>query len=170
MARGLSSCGAQVLECRLWHVGLVVPWHVGSSWTRHRTHVPCIGRRILNRSVTREAPGNLFFKKKSLSHSLGTRGARRHLTSHVDLWYPMPVWPKQLASKLPPSACYTELCVRVGDTFPGPLKSGERKQLPTPHSPVMPVWFAVLSQSHLYVCFLPCCSVNKESPHPPFCG
>ena len=23
-------------------MGLVAPWHVGSSWTRDQTHVPCI--------------------------------------------------------------------------------------------------------------------------------
>ena len=28
-------------------MGLVALWHVGSSWTRARTHVPCIGRQIL---------------------------------------------------------------------------------------------------------------------------
>ena len=36
-------------------MGLVAPWHVGSSWTRARTHVPCIGRRIPNHCATREA-------------------------------------------------------------------------------------------------------------------
>ena len=29
---------------------------MGSSWTRARTHVPCIGRRILNHYTTREVP------------------------------------------------------------------------------------------------------------------
>ena len=38
-----------------WCTGLVAPRHVGSSWTRARTHVPCIGRRILNHCATREA-------------------------------------------------------------------------------------------------------------------
>ena len=33
---------------------LVTPWHVGSSWTRDRTHVPCTGRRILNHWTNRE--------------------------------------------------------------------------------------------------------------------
>ena len=28
---------------RLWRTGLVVPQHVGSSWTRDYSHVPCIG-------------------------------------------------------------------------------------------------------------------------------
>ena len=43
---GFSSCGSR---------GLVAPWHVGSSRTRARTRVPCIGRRILNHCATREA-------------------------------------------------------------------------------------------------------------------
>ena len=45
--RRLSSCGAH---------GLVAPWHVGSSQTRARTHVPRICRQILNHCATREAP------------------------------------------------------------------------------------------------------------------
>ena len=64
-ARGLSSCGTWAQQ--LWHTGsraqaqqlclmsLVAPWHVGSSQTRDRTHVPCIGRRIPNHCGTREA-------------------------------------------------------------------------------------------------------------------
>ena len=36
--------------------GLVARWHVGSSQTGARTCVPCIGRQILNRCATREAP------------------------------------------------------------------------------------------------------------------
>ena len=75
-ARGLSSCRMQALECtgfsscgvwaqqlqctgsgaqaqQLWRAGLVAPWHVGSSRTRDRTRVPCIGRRILNHCTTR---------------------------------------------------------------------------------------------------------------------
>ena len=32
---------------QLWHTGLVVPEHVGSSWTRDYTHVPCIGGGFL---------------------------------------------------------------------------------------------------------------------------
>ena len=34
--------------------GLASPRHVGSSRTRARTRVPCIGRRILNHCATRE--------------------------------------------------------------------------------------------------------------------
>ena len=45
----------------LWLTGLVTPWHAGSSQTRARTHVPCIGRQILNHCATREAPKFLNF-------------------------------------------------------------------------------------------------------------
>ena len=38
----------------MWHTGLVAPRHVGSSRTRARTRVPCIGRRSLNHCATRE--------------------------------------------------------------------------------------------------------------------
>ena len=57
--RGLSRCGAQSPDAQaqqLWLTGPVAPWHVGSSQTRARTRVPCIGRRILNHCATREAP------------------------------------------------------------------------------------------------------------------
>ena len=39
----------------MWHTGIVAPRHVGSSRSRARAHVPCIGRRILNHCATREA-------------------------------------------------------------------------------------------------------------------
>ena len=39
----------------LWLTGSVAPRHVGSSQTRARTRVPCIGRQILNHCATREA-------------------------------------------------------------------------------------------------------------------
>ena len=42
----------------MWLTGLVAPRHVGSSQTRARTRVPCIGRQILNHCATREAPGS----------------------------------------------------------------------------------------------------------------
>ena len=52
---GFSCCWARPRGTRaqlLWHMGLVAGWHVESSWTRGRTHVPCIGRRILNHWTT----------------------------------------------------------------------------------------------------------------------
>ena len=62
--RGLSCCGAQAPDAQaqqLWLTGPVAPRHVGSSQTRARTRVPCIGRRIPNHCPTREA--RVFFFK-----------------------------------------------------------------------------------------------------------
>ena len=66
---GLPCCGAQAPDAQaqqLWLRGLVAPWHVGSSRTRARTRVPCIGRQILNHCATREAL-NAFLKSKNRS-------------------------------------------------------------------------------------------------------
>ena len=87
---GFSSCGAQALDLwvsvvvalgsraqgqYLWCMGLAAPWHVRSSWTRNRTHVSCIGRRILYHWATREASQILFDQRLVytviLSHHLG---------------------------------------------------------------------------------------------------
>ena len=53
-----SLCQAQAPDAQaqqLWLTGRVAPRHVGSSQTRARTRVPCIGRQILNHCATREA-------------------------------------------------------------------------------------------------------------------
>ena len=65
-----SSCGVQAsccggfYCCRVWAVGwrgfsscgtwAEFPMYVESSWTRDQTHVPCIGRQILNHWTTRK--------------------------------------------------------------------------------------------------------------------
>ena len=82
-----SCCGAQALHVQLsvavahglWSAqasvvvacGLVNPRHVGSSQTRDRTHVPCIGRRILNYWTTREVPACMFKNTFSTKLFLG---------------------------------------------------------------------------------------------------
>ena len=63
---GFSSCSTQAQQLwltgsraqaqQLWRTGLAAPQHVGSSWTRARTPVPCIGRWVLNHCATREVP------------------------------------------------------------------------------------------------------------------
>ena len=53
LCSGSSYCGAQAQQ--LWCTGLFALSQVGSSWTRNRTSVPCIARRILNHWTTREA-------------------------------------------------------------------------------------------------------------------
>ena len=62
--RGPSHCRAQAPDAQaqqLWLTGLVAPWHVGSSQTRTRTRVSCIGRQILNHCATREARSLYFY-------------------------------------------------------------------------------------------------------------
>ena len=64
--RGLSRCGAQAPDVQaqqLWLTGPAAPRHVGSSQTRARTRVPCIGRQTPNHCATREAPKILFLKE-----------------------------------------------------------------------------------------------------------
>ena len=61
---GFSSCG--VWAQQLWRTGLVAPWHMGSSQTRDRTRVPCVGRWILNHCATREVP--LYCLVSTMSH------------------------------------------------------------------------------------------------------
>ena len=46
----------------MWLTGPVAPRHMGSSQTRARTRVPCIGRQTLNHCATREAPDLTFLK------------------------------------------------------------------------------------------------------------
>ena len=46
-------------------MGPVAPRHVGSSQTRARTRVPCIGRQIPNHCATREAQPLMSFKQGS---------------------------------------------------------------------------------------------------------
>ena len=56
-SRGFRACGLQQLQhvCSIvWYTGLVVLRHMESSWTRDRTCVPCIGRRIPNHWTNRE--------------------------------------------------------------------------------------------------------------------
>ena len=50
---GLRTTGSAV-------VGLVAPGHMGSSWIRDRTGVPCIARQILHHWTTRKPWDNHF--------------------------------------------------------------------------------------------------------------
>ena len=56
--------GSRAQAQQLWRTGLVAPRHMRSSWTRARTHVPCIGRRILNHCATREVHIYQFLNKQ----------------------------------------------------------------------------------------------------------
>ena len=59
-AQQLWLAGSRVQTQQLWRMGLVAPRHVGSSWTRAQTCVPCIGRQILNHCTTREVPPTII--------------------------------------------------------------------------------------------------------------
>ena len=48
----------------LWYTGLFAPWHVRSSLTKDRTHVPCVGRWMLTHCTTSEVH-NLSLESKS---------------------------------------------------------------------------------------------------------
>ena len=58
----LSRCSSWARE--LWCAGLVAPWHVGSSWTRDRTCVLCIDRRVPINCTAREVRQTNDFKIK----------------------------------------------------------------------------------------------------------
>ena len=60
VADGAQAPDAQAQQ--LWLTGPAAPRHVGSSQTRARPRVPCIGRQILNHCTTREAQKGLYFK------------------------------------------------------------------------------------------------------------
>ena len=68
---GFSCCGAWALGARASVVvahGLSCSAACGirNSWTRDRTHVPCIGRQIRNHCTTREVPTSFLKQDKSL--------------------------------------------------------------------------------------------------------
>ena len=65
---GVSHCRPQDSAAwaqQFWHMGFVAPRHMGSSWTRDRTGVPCIARQILYLWTTREAPNLCKFNRIS---------------------------------------------------------------------------------------------------------
>ena len=71
--RGLSCRGAQAPDAQaqqLWLTGLVAPRHVGSSQTRARTRVPCIGRQILNALRHQGSPQSILVWKAEVCRML----------------------------------------------------------------------------------------------------
>ena len=68
------SIGSGALVQFLWWTSLVASQHMGSSQTRGQTHVPCIGRRILNqwtRRISTNGPGGN--PRNCLTEKKGTR-------------------------------------------------------------------------------------------------
>ena len=80
-----SPCGSPRAQVQpLWWAGLVTPRHVGSSWVRDRTRVPC--RQIPNHWTTREAPD-------VLNRSLGHKEVFRLEPVGVTAWTKAPCLP-----------------------------------------------------------------------------
>ena len=111
--RGLSCCGAQAPVAQaqqLWLTGLVAPRHVGSSQTRVRTRVPCIGRQILNHCATREAPAFLLLKylQRTITYSKYKhwKTLSKHFLSSIKIMEHLPLSEMQR---------YTESCVGIAN-------------------------------------------------------
>ena len=68
----------------MWLTGLVAPQHVGSSQTRARTRVPCIGRQIFNHCATREDPSLIHFELIFV-HGVG-RGPNSFFRIWLSIW------------------------------------------------------------------------------------
>ena len=64
-------------------MGLVAPQHVESSQTRNPTHIPCMGRRILNHWTTREVPSSNFLFDKFTVGSLHIGQNIQHVILHL---------------------------------------------------------------------------------------
>ena len=70
-------------------MGLIAPRHVGSSWTRDRTRVLCIGRWILNHWTMREVPPSTLDVHQTLpilSHPGALALAAPQSTHPLDTW------------------------------------------------------------------------------------
>ena len=79
--KSFSSYGLQAQS--LWCVGLVAPQHVESSRSGDRTHVPCLGRRILIHCTTK---GSSF--KATFSRDLRAAAGASSLWSQVPGGFP----------------------------------------------------------------------------------
>ena len=83
---GLSCCGAQAVDAQaqyLWLMSPATPRHAGSSQTRARTRVPCIGRQTPNHCTTREALTGVFKRRGTLDTQRDTRDGYTQRKGHV---------------------------------------------------------------------------------------
>ena len=84
---GFSCCRAWILKHGLnnWHMSLVSPWHVESSWTRNQICVPSIGRGILNHWIIRKVFSSSIFKRRLFREVL--RFIAKLIGRHIDIPY-----------------------------------------------------------------------------------
>ena len=84
--------------------GLAAPRHVGSSQTRTRTRVPCIGRQILNHYATRKAPDVQSFQGQGcVCRAAGPCPLHVHCNFH-SLYDPTRSLPSPLLSRTTPTS------------------------------------------------------------------
>ncbi|KAJ8794192.1 hypothetical protein J1605_003338 [Eschrichtius robustus] len=130
-------------------MGLVAPRHVGSSRTRARTCVPCIGRWILNRCATREAPFLICSQleggsgtwagsslRRTLSFILGMTGKAKPdaRVRAASSWAPPPHRIMSRIESLTRARIdrSKELASKVGSETPVPLARGPQGALRSP--------------------------------------
>ena len=83
-AQYLQLMGSRAQAQKLWCLGLVVLWHVGSSQTRDQTHVSFIGRQILSHWATRETQEFLMLHIMLHRSGLNTSRGRVSYKSQVE--------------------------------------------------------------------------------------
>ena len=90
------SCGTRALGCvlaqQLWHTDSTAPRHTGSSWTRNRTHVSCIGRQVLYHRTTREARSGTLFFLSSQAETLDPLNTNSHSSSLTPAPWQLPFY------------------------------------------------------------------------------
>ena len=102
---GFSCCRAWILKHGLndWHMSLVPPWHVESSWTRNQICVPSIGRWILNHTGPSGKSFPLVFLKDYFFRGV-LRFIAKLIGRHIDIPYtpsPTHAQPPQLSISPP---------------------------------------------------------------------
>ena len=130
--------GSRAQAQYLWRTGLAALWHVGSSQTRDRTHIPCTDRQILNHYTTREVPclfsfafticfGALFLIFFFLPFLLGCE-AGRVLVLRPGVGPEPARWESQVQDTGPPEASQPHV-ILIGESSPRDLCLNTKTQL-----------------------------------------
>ena len=101
LCSGFSCCRAWAVECGLSMCGPraeVLHVACGISWTRNQTHVPCIGRQILQHWTSRKVP--LISQSRSALHLLNPSPLLLQDFSHLFPPPSIPLVPRILSSNL----------------------------------------------------------------------
>ena len=72
---------------QLWLRGLVTPWHVESSRTKDRTHVPMIGRWIAISCATGESQNSQFLEVDYILSNLTEFSVQILITNSLELFF-----------------------------------------------------------------------------------